>query len=246
MRQYEMTYLVSDKVSDADMNATTGKINAIITDRKGKILGEESWGRRKLAYPILKQDFATYITLNFELNPEELGRINRELKLNKEVIRHLILVKDFGKEKITLSAEEVAENAEIEAVVGGERSFEAVEGETEESYDLMAKREDEEEAEEAPAETEESKEEAPVKEEETAEETPVVEEVKKTEKKAAKTKKSEEVKEEAKSETPKKKVSKKKAESKQVDADKEKKAEAEADRLAKLDEEIEGILGDDL
>ena len=71
MRQYEMTYLISDKVNDSDLTAATGKINAIITNHGGKILGEDNWGRRKLAYPIAKQEFATYITLNFSLSPEK-------------------------------------------------------------------------------------------------------------------------------------------------------------------------------
>jgi len=248
MRQYEMTYLISDKIGENDLTAATGRINGLITARKGKVLGEDNWGRRKLAYPIKKQEFATYVTLNFELEPEELKKLGRDLRLTQEIIRFLIIVKDYGKETLKLTADEVAETEEIEEVVGGERSFEAIEGETEESYGLMAKREEiVEEAEEQNAVEEEVE-----QKEEAKEVTAEAVEKPKSEKKSSKKTESTEVKETEAVKAPKptkKKTTKKteeKEEAKDEKSEKEIKAEAEADRLAKLDEEIEGILGDDL
>ncbi|OGD63051.1 30S ribosomal protein S6 [Candidatus Berkelbacteria bacterium RIFOXYA2_FULL_43_10] len=147
MRQYELTYLVSDSVSDSDITKVSGKVNAAISG--GKILKEDNWGRRKLAYNIQKQQFATYIMLHFELEPEHLSELEHELKVSPEVIRHLLIVKDFGKEKLELTADEIAATEDIEEAAGSEKSFEVVEGETEESRDLMAKREKGEDAEEA-------------------------------------------------------------------------------------------------
>ncbi|MFA7244350.1 MAG: 30S ribosomal protein S6 [Patescibacteria group bacterium] len=276
MRQYELTYLISDDVPEGDINKVSGKVNGYIADAKGKVLKEESWGRRKLAYPIKKQQFATYITLNFELEPENLREIEKDIMHAPEILRHLTIVRDFGKEELTLTAEDIAETEEIEEVVGGEKSFEAIEGETEESYDLMAKRDEEkieEESEETKTEEELPAEEAA--EEKPAEELKVKEEVKAEEKKARKprAKKTEEVKEEAgevkkeekkiKKETPKKPTAKTastktsdkppvsakaeaavgKVKTKAVKSDN---VEDEADRLAKLDKELDDILGDDL
>lgn len=140
MRQYELTYLISDDVQESEITKITGKIGGIIAEEKGKVLKEESWGRRKLAYPIKKLLFATYITTNFELEPENLKNIERDSRHESKIIRYLLIVKDLGKEKLSLSAEDVAATKEIEEVVGGEKSFEAVEGMTDESLDLMAKR----------------------------------------------------------------------------------------------------------
>lgn len=147
MRQYELTYLVSDNVSESDITKVTGKIGGYVSDEGGKVLKEESWGRRKLAYPINKQLFATYITTSFELEPDKLRSLEREIKHENDVIRHLLIVKEFGKEALTLTAEDIAATEEIEKVVGGEKSFEAVLGETEESKDLMAVRGEDTEAE---------------------------------------------------------------------------------------------------
>lgn len=140
MRQYELTYLISDDAQESEITKITGTIGGIVAKEKGKILKEESLGRRKLAYPINKQLFATYITTNFELKPQNLKNIEKELRHDNAVVRYLLTVKDFGKEKLSLSAEDIAAAADIEQVVGGEKSFEAIEGKTDESMDLMSKR----------------------------------------------------------------------------------------------------------
>lgn len=270
MRQYELTYLISDDVAESEINKVSGRINGYVTDAKGKVLKEESWGRRKLAYPIKKQQFATYITLNFELEPENLREIEKDIFHAPEILRHLMLVRDFGKEELTLTAEDIAETGEIEEVVGGEKSFEAIEGETEESRDLMAVRGDEEESDEKVEEkTEISEEVAPtitpkadvgVPTESVGKEIekPVVEEkekaktvrkprVKKITEKAEKIEVEKQEKPETKAES-EKKVEKKAAAKPKVKtkAIKNDNVGDEADRLAKLDKELDDILGDEL
>jgi small subunit ribosomal protein S6 len=270
MRQYELTYLVADSVSDSEITKVSGKVNAAVT--QGKILKEENWGRRKLAYPIKKQQFATYITINFELEPENLSELEHELKVAPEIIRHIILVKDFGKEALTLTSDEVAEAQDIEEAIGTERSFEVVEGETEESRDLMLKRDKDEEV--------ESKEEEAEKEElnrhksspqiDTNEDTdtaksvvdkdteentkgtevPAKEESKKVVRKSKpavtkEAKVAEEAVEDTKEEVKESPVKKKEAKPKVRIAKKES-SEETADRLTALDKELDDILGDKL
>lgn len=219
LRQYELTYLISDVVPESDLNKVTGKIGGYISALKGSVEKEEIWGRRKLAYPIKKQDFATYVTINFSVSPEFTAELEREIRLTNEVLRHLLIVQEVEKVAMTLTTEEIAENNDIQAVVGGEKSFEAIEGETEDSKDLMSVRDDAEEvAEEIVIETPE----AP----------------KAKSKKVEKVEEIEEKKEEVKAE---------KAEAKKVEkAAKVKKGADEADRLSKLNDELNDILKDDL
>lgn len=273
MRQYELTYLVSDSVSDSDITKISGKVNAAVVD--GKILKEENWGRRKLAYNIQKQQFATYITLNFELEPENLAELEHELKVSPEVIRHLLIVKDFGKEKLELTADEIAATEDIEEAVGSEKSFEVVEGETGESRDLMAKRDKEEEVSKEPNQhksspqidtnkkdtqeiiekgkedikevSAEDRPEIKIKEKDDAEvKTDIDDEktdkkIEKPKKPAAVAKKIEKIEEEPKAPAKKKVV--KKVEKKE---EKKETTEEAADRLTKLDKELDDILGDEL
>jgi small subunit ribosomal protein S6 len=261
MRQYELTYLVSDKISETDLNKITGKVGGFVSDAAGKVLKEEIWKRRKLAYPIKKQEFATYVTLNFELPVEAVRNLDQEIKLTPQIIRHLLILKEMGEEKLSLLSEEIVGAEEIESVIGGEKTFEAVEGMTEESRKLMATREEEEketrdkglEISENKTETEKLQPEVKIKEP-----APTIEDVKKE----TETKKFEAVAEEKPTEIEKpKKTKAETSASKEPIQEKSKKSptkeekikksikpdsSSEADRLAKLDEEIDNLLKDDL
>jgi len=240
MRQYELTYLISDNVPEADLNKVTGKVGGYVKDCGGELLKEEIWGRRKLAYPIGKLEFATYVTLNFNLPSEKAKEFEHNIVMTGKIVRHLIIVKDFGTEELTLTSEDIAETEEIKEVIGGEKSFEVVEGETEESKDLMSVRSEKDAAStEGGAGTpasegmrgeEEIEKKAPVIIEEDAKNsTKIVE--KEAKKKPA------EKNIEIETEKPKKAAPVKKA---------KKDENTEADRLSKLDKELDDILGEEL
>jgi len=248
MKKYEITYLISDDVTDSEITKTTGKVSGIVSDANGKVLKEEGWGRRKLAYPIDKKEFATYVTINFEIDPLTVNSVTKEIRMMKEIVRLITVVIDEKKAKITLTADDVAVTKEIEDVVGGEKSFEAIEGQTEESYDLMAKRGEE---------TEDKGTSNKIQDTNKLEETKIKTEGKDTEKPETKPakkkapvkkapseidKSSHGVKSDDKSKAKKPTVKKTVTKTKKADA----KATDEADRLSKLDKELDDLLGDDL
>jgi len=223
--------LISDQVLESDLNKVTGKVGGFITDLGGKIAKEEIWGRRKLAYPIKKQDFATYVTLYFDLPGSAVKEFSREIGLTEKILRHLLIVKEMGKEDMSLTKEEIAETAAIEEVVGGGKSFEAIVGETDESKDLMAKRQEEtaEDTKEVEAVEEKAVVEAPVKKAPKA---------KTEEETTTKKQETKEVKPSS-TETSEEKPKTKKAPAKKKESD-------EAERLNKLNEELDDILKDEL
>lgn len=262
MREYELTYLVSDEVSEADLKKVTDKVAGFITAGDGKISKEESWGRRKLAYPINKQNFATYITVWFESDASKLAELDHELRVYPQVIRHLTTLKVEKSEELKVTKEDVVGAEEVEKVIG-ERSFEVVQGETEASKDLMAVREKDEEdseeaeiektAENAEAKTEDQNETAKEDEaEEKVEEIKAKEKPKKTRKAKAQVK--EEIEEPVSDPVVEKKVKKtrksaieKLPEEQRVQNDSEtENKDDEADRIKKLDEKLDELLKDDL
>lgn len=239
MRQYELTYLVSDEVLEKDLNKITGKVSEIISAAGGKVQKEEIWGRRKLSYPIQKQNFANYVTLWVELEGEKVAEINHELQVLTGVIRHLLIIKTAGSEKITVTKEDVVADEELEEVIG-EKGVEIVKGETEESYDLMAKRETEKEEDE-PKSEEKSETKAEKKEVKTDQKEDKSEKEEIKEEKIKKSvKKTAGVKTKSKKTTPKADKPEKKTEKN------EENTEDEADRIKKLDEKLDELLGDDI
>ena len=259
MREYELTYLVSDDILEKDLNKVTGKISGIISAEGGKVSKEEVWGRRKLTYPINKQNFATYVTVWFEVEKEKIVEIEHELRVDPQIIRHLITVKIAKSEELTVTKEDIVETKDVEKVIG-EKSFEVVEGETEASKDLMAVREKEEdsttqteeiidETAKEKSEIEPEKIEEPVKEKKARktkiEKEPIVEEPAAEEKSDKTEIKAEKKTTKIKKEAAPKEDSTTRTKDTQVNTDTTK-AEDESERIKKLDEKLDELLGNDL
>lgn len=91
MRDYELLYITSGDKSEDDAAKVTDAVNASLLKAGGKVEDENFWGRRKLAYPISKQDHGWYIVTKFSLASDKLAELGKELNLNQSVIRSLIL-----------------------------------------------------------------------------------------------------------------------------------------------------------
>jgi len=116
MNKYELTCLVSGDVAEEELKQIQEKIKKSLGG--AKIIGEKVWGKRKLAYPIKKErqaaksDFGYYVSLNFEIEPAEIRKIDSEIKTKENVLRHLMVMmpKEIEKPKeVKKVKEEVVE-----------------------------------------------------------------------------------------------------------------------------------------
>ena len=102
MQEYELTVLVHpDRESELEKALTT--VRELVTTNGGKIVKEDNWGKKKLAYRVAKQDFAIYVLMDVELPAEAPLKISNTLNISEDVIRYL-LVKVDSKERAKLEA----------------------------------------------------------------------------------------------------------------------------------------------
>ncbi len=94
MDQYEIAVLY-DPGLEIDLDKTAAKIEKIFQDNGGKIAKVDNWGKRKLAYPINKQDHAVYVFYTLEINHDSVRKIENSLNISDEVIRFLITKPDL-------------------------------------------------------------------------------------------------------------------------------------------------------
>ena len=90
MREYELTVLLHPDL-EIDLEKPLKKVEKIITDNKGKVVEKDEWGKRKLAYPIQKQEYAVYVYYKLDLDPTTVSKIDSNLNITDEVIRHLVV-----------------------------------------------------------------------------------------------------------------------------------------------------------
>ncbi len=87
MKTYEITYLtVNEETADA------ATIKDILVANGAAIVSVHPWGtRRKLTYPIKKQDQAFYTTVIFDAETSAVAPINKALQLNANILRSLVV-----------------------------------------------------------------------------------------------------------------------------------------------------------
>ena len=90
MRHYEICFLVHPDQSE-QVPAMLERYRNMIEEKKGSIHRLEDWGRRQLAYPIVKLHKAHYVLMNIECDNDTLAELEGAFKFNDAVLRHLTI-----------------------------------------------------------------------------------------------------------------------------------------------------------
>lgn len=96
MNQYEIAILYHPDL-EIDLEKATSKVEKIFTDNGGKVTNIDNWGKRKMAYPIKRNESAVYVFYTVELPAESVRKIESTLNITDEVIRFLIVRPDLKK-----------------------------------------------------------------------------------------------------------------------------------------------------
>ena len=90
MRHYEICFLVHPDQSE-QVPAMLERYRGLIEEKGGSIHRLEDWGRRQLAYPIVKLHKAHYVLMNIECDNDTLDELEGVFRFNDAVLRHLTI-----------------------------------------------------------------------------------------------------------------------------------------------------------
>ena len=90
-RQYELIYVVASDATDQQIADLHTQVEEITSRYSGTLDKTENWGRRKLAYEIGKHREGTYVVETITGSGELMKEIDRRLRVNDAVIRHLVV-----------------------------------------------------------------------------------------------------------------------------------------------------------
>ena len=86
-------YILRADLDDAARKDVMDKLAAILTDNGAKVENtDESMGLRDLAYPIKDQNKGYYVVLKVSMDNVAINEFNRLVRINPNVLRHLIVV----------------------------------------------------------------------------------------------------------------------------------------------------------
>lgn len=92
--QYEVAVLYHPDL-EVDLTKAEERVTKIITDNGGKVTATDNWGKRKLMYPIKKQEHAIYVFYTVEMPGEGVKKAESTLNITDEVIRYMITKPDL-------------------------------------------------------------------------------------------------------------------------------------------------------
>ncbi len=69
------------------MKEAVAKYAGLITDNGGKIVYQEEWGMKKLAYPIQKKTTGFYALIEFQAEPEFIAKFETQFKRDERILR---------------------------------------------------------------------------------------------------------------------------------------------------------------
>lgn len=89
MAFYENTLVAKQDLAEKEINILKKKYNDLIQNFNGKVLKVEEWGLINLASKIKNYKKGFFIHFKFEGNNETLSEIEKKIKLDTQILRHL-------------------------------------------------------------------------------------------------------------------------------------------------------------
>ena len=93
MRDYELLFVLDPELSEENKADLIEKIKGIIA-ADGEVGEADVWGEKKMAYPIGKHSVGYYVVLPFKAGAELPKELDRRLRINENVMRHIIVAQD--------------------------------------------------------------------------------------------------------------------------------------------------------
>ena len=85
-----MMVIFTPVLSNDDFKAQQKKYTSFITENGGKIVAENAWGLKSLAYPIQKKTTGLYWVLEFIAPSDFNEKLRIQLLRDESVLRHMI------------------------------------------------------------------------------------------------------------------------------------------------------------
>jgi len=109
-REYEAIYVLRPDIDPEAANRVSNRVSEVLAREGAKLAKVESWGRRKLAYPVRKFRRGIYVFLRFYGENNLVAELERNLRMQKDAVLKFMTIKvsdEVPEEKITVCPEDI-------------------------------------------------------------------------------------------------------------------------------------------
>ena len=86
---YENVFIARQDISAAQADTLAETFSNVIAEHGGKVTKKENWGLRNIAYRIKKNRKGHYVLLNIDAPPAAVQEMERQMRINEDVLRYL-------------------------------------------------------------------------------------------------------------------------------------------------------------
>ena len=99
MKKYELIFILKADQPESEMAGRVERVKEILGGFQGEITQENHWGVRRLAYEIEHETKGNYMFLRFQSEGGAINELDKFLRLDDQVLRHLIVVDEEWEER---------------------------------------------------------------------------------------------------------------------------------------------------
>ena len=113
MPNYETVFILKPTLSNEKVDEVLAKAKGIVTSNSGTVILSDSWGKRRLAYPVQKYKEGNYFLFHFSCTGNVIGELENFFRTTDSVIKYITikLEKTFKKKTEEKKEEKPAETA---------------------------------------------------------------------------------------------------------------------------------------
>ena len=90
MNNYEGLFIIKPDLNEDNVKGVHKILGELVAKSGGTVKKEEVWGKRALAYPVMKFKEGNYYKLDFEAPGDAVSKVEAACKLNADIIRIMI------------------------------------------------------------------------------------------------------------------------------------------------------------
>lgn len=114
---YEMMYIVRTGLPEEQTQQEIAKYENMLKDLGAENLKVQILGKRRLAYPIKKQNDGIYVQVNYQADGKQVVPVEKAMRLSDEILRYLtIKLKKQPSEEIGDVEAETVQEVEVRKV----------------------------------------------------------------------------------------------------------------------------------
>jgi small subunit ribosomal protein S6 len=94
VRQYETGFVLSPTLAEEETAQLVQQMAEVVAQKKGRMVKQDVWGKRRLAFPIKRFQDGVYVFFTYEGAGDISAELERRIKQTDAVIRFMTVLRD--------------------------------------------------------------------------------------------------------------------------------------------------------